>query len=150
MEKEQVGVNALNGLLLFLPKEELESLILWWLVSTPSTGFSYFYWSVEKKLYSLSELCQRPQRASLISTVPSHTPHKYWLFRLIFAGICLNILKSSFFRLFSGMFIICSYLGLFFCPLPHKHYTLAFNKMKATFLIFSAPLYFSPLLSSIF
>ena len=38
-------------------------------------------------------VCQRPKRAFFISTVPSETPHKYWLSSLIFAGICLNILK---------------------------------------------------------
>ena len=37
--------------------------------------------------------CQRPKRAFFISTVPSETPHKHWLPSLIFAGICLNILK---------------------------------------------------------
>ena len=41
----------------------------------------------------LHDVCQRPKRAFLISTVPSETPHKYWLSSLIFAGICLNILK---------------------------------------------------------
>ena len=43
-------------------------------------------------------VCQRPQRAFFISTVPSQPPHKCWLFRLIFASICLNILKVSSFR----------------------------------------------------
>ena len=45
-------------------------------------------------------------RASLISTVPSGNPHKYWLPGLIFAGICLTILKTRFFRSFFGMLIL--------------------------------------------
>ena len=55
------------------------------------------------------ELCQRPKRAFLISTVPSETPHKHWLSSLIFAGICLNILKHRGFRPFFGMFTVFSY-----------------------------------------
>ena len=57
-------------------------------------------------------VCQRPKRAFFISTVPSETPHKYWLPSLIFAGICLKILKQKDFRLFFGMFIVCSYFRL--------------------------------------
>ena len=56
--------------------------------------------------------CQRPKRAFFISTVPSETPHKYWLPSLIFAGIYLKILKQKDFRLFFGMFIVCSYFRL--------------------------------------
>ena len=56
---------------------------------------------------------QRPERASLISTVPSETPHKYWLSGLIFAGICLKILTTSIFHPFSGMITICSYFKTF-------------------------------------
>ena len=55
---------------------------------------------------------QRPKRAFFISTVPSETPHKYWLPSLIFAGIYLKILKQKDFRLFFGMFIVCSYFRL--------------------------------------
>ena len=60
------------------------------------------------------ELCQRPKRASSISTVPAGNPHKHWLCGLIFAGICLNILITSAFRSFFGMFTICSYFPLFY------------------------------------
>ena len=59
-------------------------------------------------------VCQCPRRAILISTVPSGSPHKYWLSSPIFAGICLNILKSSIFPLFLVLFIICSYLDTFY------------------------------------
>ena len=52
---------------------------------------------------------QCPKRAIFISTVPFWTPHKYWLCRLVFAGIYQNILISSIFHPFSGMFIFCSY-----------------------------------------
>ena len=55
--------------------------------------------------------CQRPKRAFLISTVPSETPHKYWLPSLIFAGICLNLLITTVFQEFFGMFTICSYFS---------------------------------------
>ena len=55
------------------------------------------------------EVCQRPKRASLISTVPSGTPYKYWLSGPIFAGICLNILIITVSPTFFGMFTICSY-----------------------------------------
>ena len=56
-------------------------------------------------------LCQRPKRAFLISTVPSETPHKYWLPSLIFAGICLNLLITTVFQEFFGMFTLCSYFS---------------------------------------
>ncbi len=81
----QDGVNALNGLFSFLPARQ-------------------------KKYMKVGIMCQRPERAFFISTVPSQSPHKYWLCRLIFAGIYLKILKSSIFGSFSGMFTICSYL----------------------------------------
>ena len=57
----------------------------------------------------MGKMYQRPKRAFLISTVPSETPHKHWLSSLIFAGICLNILKHRGFRPFFGMFTVCSY-----------------------------------------
>ena len=72
MRKSEIvkfGVNALNGLFLFLPMLE---------------GY--------RKIRPYT-VCQRPKRAFLISTVPSETPHKHWLSSLIFAGIYLNILK---------------------------------------------------------
>ena len=56
--------------------------------------------------------CQRPKRASFISTVPSETPHKHWLPSLIFAGICLNLLITTVFRKFFGMFTLCSYFPM--------------------------------------
>ena len=92
-------------------------------------------------------VCQRPERASFISTLPSRSPHKHWLCRLIFAGICLKILKSSIFCSFFGMFTVCSYFQLIFQPLPYKHYTLASSKMKVTFLIFVSTSYLQPLSS---
>ena len=51
-----------------------------------------------------------PQRASFISTVPSGNPHKHWAPGPVFAGICLNILKTTVFEGFSVLFTICSYL----------------------------------------
>ena len=78
-------VNALNGLFLFLLTKN------------------------SKEVNRFNEVCQRPKRAFLISTVPSETPHKHWLSSLIFAGICLNILKHRGFRPFFGMFTVCSY-----------------------------------------
>ena len=79
--------DALNGLFLFLPLTVLVNI---------HEGI----------------VCQRPKRAFLISTVPSETPHKHWLSSLIFAGIYLKILKQKDFRLFFGMFIVCSYFRL--------------------------------------
>ena len=54
-------------------------------------------------------MCQCPERANFISTVPSGNPCKYWLSSLIFAGICQTILKTAVFLQFFGLFIICSY-----------------------------------------
>ena len=51
---------------------------------------TYFH---SKEAHKCIMVCQRPKRALFISTVPSETPHKHWLSSLIFAGICLNILK---------------------------------------------------------
>ena len=82
--KTSLCVNALNGLSSFLQIKE-------------ATAITH------------AGVCQRPKRAFFISTVPSETPHKYWLPSLIFAGICLKILKQKDFRLFFGMFIVCSY-----------------------------------------
>ena len=78
-------VNALNGLLSFLRRRKEESM--------------------KEKM----DLCQRPKRASFISTVPSGTPRKHWLSSSIFAGICLNFLIITVFREFFGMFTLCSY-----------------------------------------
>ena len=98
-----MSVNALNGLLLFLPKPlRLREIRLKGVNAL--NGLLLFLRKQHRLTADVKLLCQRPQRASLISTVPSHTPHKYWLFRLIFAGICLNILKSSFF----DYFLACS------------------------------------------
>ena len=104
--------NALNGLLPFL---------LTMIISSEENAKMLF---------------QRPKRASSISTAPSGTPHKHWLSSLIFAGICLNILKSAVFWKFSGMFTLCSYFQLIFHLPLCKHYTLASSKIKVTFLIF--------------
>ena len=84
LKSQQKSVNALNGLFSFLQK-----------------NLKYYLTSTSK--------CQRPKRALFISTVPSETSHKYWLSRLIFAGICLKILIKGSFYSFSGMFIFCSY-----------------------------------------
>ena len=116
------GVNALNGLLSFLHRK----------YETCTGQFNG---------------CQRPKRAFIISTVPAENPHKHWLCGLIFAGICLKILKSSIFCSFSGMFTVYSYFQLIFQPLPYKHYTLASSKMKVTFLIFVSTSYLQPLSS---
>ena len=128
-------------------------------MSTPWTGFFDFYYEISadvKKNHLMcqrperaslistdfverkteNKRCQRPERASLISTVPSQSPHKYWLCRLIFADIYLKILKSGVFCSFSGMFTICSYLEEGACLPQHKYYTQSANKMKATLLIF--------------
>ena len=83
--------NALNGLLPFLLFHRLDS------------G------------YRRNLRFQRPKRASSISTATSGNPHKHWLSRLVFAGICLNILKTAVFWKFFGMFTLCSYLGSIFC-----------------------------------
>ncbi len=83
--------NALNGLLPFLPRPRSSLLGRRW------------------------RLFQRPKRASSISTATSGNPHKHWLSRLVFAGICLNILKTAVFWKFFGMFTFCSYFGSIFC-----------------------------------
>ena len=61
-------------------------------------------------------MCQRPKRAFFISTVPSGNPHKQRLSSPIFAGICLNILKTRFFLLFFGLFTVCSYFQILSAP----------------------------------
>ena len=72
-------------------------------VSMPSAGSSHFY--LMHRLISIrSNVCQCPQRALLISTVPSGNPCKYWLPSLIFAGICQTILKTAVFC----NFLVCS------------------------------------------
>ena len=83
-------VNALNGLFSFLPDRK-------------------------SRCYCNSR-CQCPKRAFLISTVPSGNPCKYWLPRLIFAGICQIILKTAVFLQFFGLFIICSYFTVPLAP----------------------------------
>ena len=51
----------------------------------------------------IQKWCQRPKRALFIYTVPSGNPYKHWLYRLIFASICLIILKISFSPSFFGI-----------------------------------------------
>ena len=89
--------NALNGLLSFLQPERLSchtaqcfnalngllSFLRYPLRTRINTGFAGSFLQV-----------------FVFSTVPSQNPHKHWLCRLIFAGICLKILKSSFFAHF--------------------------------------------------
>ena len=85
-------------------------------------------------------MCQCPQRAIFISTVPSGNPHKHWLSSLIFAGICLNILNSTVFPSFSGLFIICSYLAILFFPRPLQilYFIICFSKsLFSNFLNFN-------------
>ena len=101
-------VNALCGLLSFLLKiYRLDELYIY-SVSMPSAGFSHFYGVTKKMGKPETKRCQCPLRASLISTVPSETPHKLWLPRLNFASICRNILISMLLRGILGLFIIYS------------------------------------------
>ena len=78
-------------------------------------------------------MCQCPKRATLISTVPSENPCKHWLSSLIFAGICQNILITSVFPPFFGLFTICSYLSLPSLLSIKKNYTSLPTKIKAFF-----------------
>ncbi len=102
-----VGVSMpLVGLLLFLLElcsTEINRKVD---VSMPLVGLLLFlpllYFIYMRKMMCVNAL----SRASLISTVPSGNPHKYWLPSLIFAGICLTILKTRFFRSFFGMLIL--------------------------------------------
>ena len=107
-------VNALGGLFSFLligVVGVIVTAVIWCqcprraiLISTRATDEGTVFYAV----------CQCPRRAILISTVPSGSPHKYWLSSPIFAGICLNILKSSVFSPFLVLFTICSYLDAFY------------------------------------
>ena len=102
-------VNALNGLFSFL-RLSSSCLTSWAIPSVNAlNGLFSFLPLVTLPFYSIAYVCQRPKRALFISTVPSETSHKYWLSRLIFAGICLKILIKGSFYSFSGMFIFCSY-----------------------------------------
>ena len=78
-------------------------------------------------------MCQCPKRAILISTVPSENPCKHWLSSLIFAGICQNILISSVFPPFFGLFTICSYLSLPSLLFNQKKLYLTPHKNKSIF-----------------
>ena len=82
-------------------------------MSMPSAGFLHFHRQELPKWKTSAKRCQCPQRAFSISTATSRKPHKHWLSRPFLAGICLNILKSGIFLIFSGMFTICSYLTSF-------------------------------------
>ena len=124
-----LGVNALNGLFSFLPCNTLAAYKKARCVNALNGLFSFLRirrWFVCHS----NSLCQRPERAFFISTVPSQNPHKHWLCRLIFA-----------------VFTVYSYFQLIFQPLPYKHYTLASSKMKVTFLISISTLYLQPLSS---
>ena len=107
---ESISVNALNGLFSFL-RSVVESRTGRWKFSVNALNglFSFLRCNNWVEYASATEKCQRPKRALFISTVPSETSHKYWLSRLIFAGICLKILIKGSFYSFSGMFIFCSY-----------------------------------------
>ena len=102
-------VNALNGLFLFLQGNTENTLYENFLCQRPKRAFLISTYNELAKQALNCIMCQRPKRAFLISTVPSETPHKHWLSSLIFAGICLNILKYRGFRPFFGMFTVCSY-----------------------------------------
>ena len=106
-------VNALGGLFSFLRPDKATQQGMRRHVSMPSAGSSHFY-TRPSLLSNVERVCQCPRRALLISTVPPGNPHKYWLSSLIFAGICLNILKSSVFSPFLVLFTICSYLDAFY------------------------------------
>ena len=54
-------------------------------------------------------------RATLISTYPSKTPYFMRIFDPVFAGNSQNILKKTFFRGFTCMFTVCSYLTAYRC-----------------------------------
>ena len=140
-------VNALNGLLSFLQT------------------YKFGIYS------SISWLCQRPKRASFISTqanlVETYLPEcvnalngllsflRYPLRTRIntgFAGSFLQVFvwkfwNQAFFCSFFGMFTICSYFKSIFHPPSYKHYTLAFSKMKVKFLISISTLYLQALSS---
>ena len=109
-----LSVNALNGLLSFLPYLMSITPLLEVCVNALNGLLSFLLETAVKKMREQNEKCQRPKRASFISTLPSQSPHKYWLCELIFADICLKILKSSIFCSFSDMFTICSYLEINF------------------------------------
>ena len=102
-----LGVNALNGLLSFLPYKKFFSEEKVKGVNALNGLLSFL--QQKKCLRCLVNMCQRPKRASFISTVPSGTPRKHWLSSSIFAGICLNFLIITVFREFFGMFTLCSY-----------------------------------------
>ena len=132
--KKKGCVNALNGLFSFLPEPTQQPETVQSVCQRPKRAlFISTFTSIKvyppltdtcvnalNGLFSFLQntimheilhtcVCQRPKRALFISTVPSETSHKYWLSRLIFAGICLKILIKGSFYSFSGMFIFCSY-----------------------------------------
>ena len=110
------GVNALSGLFSFLQKQQGGFKKMSELCQCPQRAI-FISTLLEKDSHvEGGVMCQCPQRAIFISTVPSGNPHKHWLSSLIFAGICLNILNSTVFPSFSGLFIICSYLAILFFP----------------------------------
>ena len=119
-----IGVNALNGLTSFLHSSPPWSDNSYNKCVNALNGLtSFLHGRLADFLLSIS-VCQRPERAYFISTVPSKTPWKHWLSSLIFAGICQTILKTAVFCWFFGMFIICSYLELIFCQFSPPHYIL--------------------------
>ena len=101
--KEAICVNALNGLFPFL------------------LNFK------SKPKFPATNECQCPKRAFPISTAASGSPHKHWLPRHIFAGICLNILISPVFI----HFLACSqfvHISPAQIPLTMKHQTANADK----------------------
>ena len=127
-----VSVNALSGLLSFLPDYGDDEPIARQSVNALS-GLLSFLHCPAWRLDSTCSLCQCPKRATLISTVPSENPCKHWLSSLIFAGICRNILTTSIFHPFLGLFTICSYLSLPSLLFNQKNYTSLPTKIKAFF-----------------
>ena len=129
----KTGVNALSGLLSFLLLARnscVFGLITVCQCPKRATLISTRY----RRWCSVArEVCQCPKRATLISTVPSENPCKHWLSSLIFAGICQNILITSVFPPFFGLFTICSYLSLPSLLSIKKNYTSLPTKIKAFF-----------------
>ena len=108
--------NALNGLLPFLQDDTSKKAKLVYNGFNALNGLLPFlrrHVPVDSDF--LVNRFQRPKRASSISTATSGNPHKHWLSRLVFAGICLNILKTAVFWKFFGMFTLCSYFSSIFC-----------------------------------
>ena len=98
--------NALNELSSFTLGYDLNVMVSTEVCQRPIRAF-FIYTKIFGKEISHEGMCQRPIRAFFIYTVPAGNPHKHWLCRLISAGICLTILKTSLFLLFFGIVTFC-------------------------------------------